>query len=73
MDFATLVHPQLWAHCMLTKSCDHSLNCPEDFTENALYFLEHVFGLTLDQVTHQNCIEVYLNLSTFLSNLLLLV
>lgn len=72
-DFAAPVHPQLWAHCMLTETCDDSLTCPEDFTENAVYFLEVVFGLTLDQVTHQNCVEVYLNLSTFLCDLLLTI
>lgn len=55
VDYVLPVNSRVWAHCMLTESIDEHQLCPENFTVNALYF-----GLTLDQVSHQNCVEAYL-------------
>ena len=45
--------------CMLNKSCA-APPLPADFGDQVSFFLDAIFGLTLDQITHQNCMEIYL-------------
>ena len=46
---------------MLEESAPLPSLCP-DFADNAKFFLYLFYGLTLDDITHENCKDVYLNL-----------
>ena len=64
------IAPLLWAQCMQEKSIPAPPLCPLEFKENAEYFLNALYGLTLPDVTHQNCKEVYLKLVNIVNYLL---
>ncbi len=60
--------PSLWARCMLsdTESVSSPPLCPPEFVENALFFLERVFGMSVPDITHENCTQVYTDLVSVL-------
>ena len=47
---------------MMEDSVSTPLLCPKEFTENAEYFLNVIYGVTLNDITHQNCEHIYLAL-----------
>ena len=59
----------MWAHCMLSDSMQAPLLCPEDLAENAAFFLQSYFGLTVNEIKHTNCKQVYIAFVDFLSHL----
>ena len=52
----------MWAKCMLEESAPLPSLCPKDFADNAKFFLYLFYGLRLEDITHENCKDVYLNL-----------
>ncbi len=70
VDCAVTINPELWAHCMLEESCAPPTAIPPIFAELALFFLQSIFGLKHVDITHKNCMSVYLSLVSFLCNIL---
>lgn len=51
----------IWAHCMLHESTAPPELCPENFKDICEDVLEDS-GLTLSDITHTNCRDIYLEL-----------
>ena len=64
------IDPNLWTYFMLHESSKAKSLCPEDFYDNALFFLERYFGMGINDITHRNCKLVYVALVNFLSVLM---
>ena len=53
------IDPLLWVKCMMVESCHEPPLCPVEFERAARIVLSEL-GLSIDNVTHANCCDVYL-------------
>lgn len=58
---------------MSTESTDKPRFFPEDFETEAIHFLHECLGITVNDITHNNCRDVYCKLVEVLNCLLTLV
>ena len=59
----------LWTKCMLEYSKKAPQLCPTDLANDVEYFMHALLGLTLADLTHDNCKDVYLYLTSLLKNI----
>ena len=60
----------LWTKCMLEYSKKPPPLCPTHLAEDIEYFLHTLLGMSLADLTHDNCRDVYLFLTTFIESLM---
>lgn len=59
----------LWATCMLEHSKTPPPLCPSHLAEDLEYFMHTELGITLADITHDNCKSVYVDLASFIESI----
>jgi len=56
------IDSNLWARLMLEESSRPPKFYPNDFKDSAEIILNHLFGINVDGITHDNCKNIYLRM-----------
>ena len=64
------VDPSLWAQCMLEESVPQPSFYSPEFKENIEYLLYSFHSLNICDVTHQNCVNIYMKLVNIVDSLI---